>query len=361
MLGFLRRELILGIDIGDHSIKAVEMKVGDERPLIVSAGFIAMDISAEREGEMTRALKELLGAMRPKSKRAVTDIPSSDEMVVMRTLFIPEPLPEMDEGRIEEATRDEVEQQDYIPYPVDDALISSDLLGEATVDGQKGVEIFFVAAPKELPERRARMLKKLGIQTLAIDVDVLALARLIGWMGIASEEDVAVVDIGASKTSVFFYHEGKPVFYPHIPLGGNELTEEIVRELDVEWEEAERMKLELEGETARGVLVGSRVKEAIVRAMERPQGLLQSLRNLFEHYTADLPPPQRVILTGGSSQLPFMEELLSKSLDLSVERISYLELFDVDEGCKREIIKANQPLFATAVGLALKKALRGRR
>ncbi|RKY04531.1 hypothetical protein DRP77_03565 [Candidatus Poribacteria bacterium] len=358
MLGFLRRDLILGIDIGDHSIKAVELRVGGERPVIVNAGLIAMDISAEREGEMMRALKELLGAMKPKAKRAITDIPSSDEMVIMRTLFIPEATPEMSEEQIEEATRSEVEQQDYIPYPVDNALISSDLLGEATVDGQKGVEVFFVAVHKELPEARARMLKKLGIQPLAIDVDVLALARLIGWMGIPSEEDVAVVDIGATKTSVFFYHDGKPIFYPHIPHGGNELTEEIVRELDVEWSEAERMKLELDGETAREVLVGSRVKEAIMRAMERPQGLLQALRNLFEHYTADLPAPQKVILTGGSSQLPFIDDLLLTKLDLPVERVSYLDLFDVDDRCDREMIKANQPLFATAVGLALKPALR---
>jgi len=246
-----------------------------------------------------------------------------------------------------EATRSEVEEQDYLPYPIDKALVSSDLLGRVTMEGEKGIEVFFVAVHKELPEERARMLRKLGLRVLAIDVDSLALARLIGMMRIASdEENVAVADMGASKTSLFFYLRGYPLFYPHIPIGGVKLTEEISRRLNVKWAEAERMKEELNDE---------RVKEALISAMKRPDGLIQSLKSRFEYHMADYPPPQRVILTGGLSQLPFMVELLSSELSLPVERIRYLDRFDLDrrgEGVK-EVVD-NQALFATAIGLALK-------
>jgi type IV pilus assembly protein PilM len=345
LLGFGRRS-VLGIDIGAHSIKMVEMRVDGEKPLITRAEYVSMDISLEREGEIQRAMKDLIEIAKPRSRKAVTDIPSSDEMVVMRTLFIPDVTSDMSDEEITETTKSEVEEQDYIPYPIDNALISSDLLGETTVNGERGMEIFFVAVHKGLSEERALLLRRFGIQTLAIDVDVLALARLIGNMEtLSDEESIAVIDMGASKSSIFFYLQGKPIFYPHIPGGGNELTEEISREFQVEWDEAERMKIELDDP----------VVEAVLRAaMERPQGLVQALRGCFEYYMADYPAPTKVILTGGTAQSPFMEEFLSSKLELPVERINYLDQFKLDEERDLKPLEDNQALFATAIGLALK-------
>ncbi len=346
MLSLFRRGLILGVDIGGHTIKVVEMRIDGEKPMITNIGFITMDLSAEKESEIERALKELLNFMKPKAKRAITDIPSSDEMVIMRTLFMPELTPDMSDEEISETTKSELEEQDYIPYPIDNALISSDLLGETSLNGERGMEIFFVAAHKELSGNRARILKKFGVQTLAIDVDVLALARLIGRMEIISDdESIAVIDMGASKSSVFFYFQGKPIFYPHIPRGGNDLTEEISREFQVEWDEAERMKIELDN---------PRVEDVLISTIQKPQGLLHSLRGCLEYYMADYPAPTRVILAGGTAQLPFMEELLSERLGLPSKRIEYLDQFELGDSVALKNLKDNQALFATSIGLALK-------
>lgn len=346
-LPFLDRKAVIGIDIGSHSIKMVEMRIEKDKPAITGAGYVRMDLSLEREGEIQRRLKELLSLVKPSTTRCIADISSSDEMVIMRTMFIPEVSPDMSDEEMIETTRSEVEEQDYLPYPIEKALVSSDLLGRVTSEGEKGVEVFFVAVHKGLPEGRARMMRKLGLRVLAIDVDVLALARLIGMTGIASDkENVAVVDVGDSKTSLFFYLKGRPIFYPHIPIGGRELTEEISRRLDVKWEEAERLKKELKDE---------RVRETLISALMRNQGLIQSLKSRFEYHMADYPPPERVILTGGTSQLPFMEGLLSSELSLPVERIKYMDRLDPGRRVEElKVLTDNQALFAIAAGLALK-------
>jgi len=378
---------ILGLDIGSHSIKLVEVKHTRGGPIITCAKAIAI----AHEGEVTyndisRALRKLLNMSKVRSKYVITALSSAEEQVIMRTIFMPEMTATVSYDAVRAGARFQAEEQSYIPYDIDYAVMNFDIIGEATVDEVEGLEVFFISAHRDLIGSRVQLLREVGLTPIAIDIDILAIARLLGFTEqIQEDNDIAIIDIGASKASVCFYQHGKPYIYPHIPTAGDNLTSELSHRLQISWKKAEEekklqgsfknfpqaesikfsLKTEVEaslnananGADSTGLRehTADEVFDILQRALEKNEGLCPLLQSRFEYYEADFPKPTKIITTGGTSQLASLDEFLASRLSIPVERISYLEKIPVDAKGDVSEIKDNEPLFTTAVGLALKK------
>jgi type IV pilus assembly protein PilM len=303
----------------------------------------------------------------------------------------------------------EAEVQARIPFPADVAVTDCNVLEEKTRGRSRGLEVFFVAVHRDLIDIRFQLLRSVGLIPIAIDVDFLALARLLGFTNqIPDDEDIAIIDIGAFKTSVRFYQHGKLHLYTHVPVAGDILTDEVSQQLKISWEEAEERKKKAgcgiptptppeEGKEVQNAEVGNSVisepeeqprlrqdvpledpaTEVIQWALEGGQGLYPQLQSRFDFYEADFPDfkPSKIFSAGGTSQLPGLNNFLASRLLIPVENVSYLESpalrapenRDIPEDRRLRLtvdakgdvseIKNNEPLFATAVGLALKKKL----
>lgn len=387
MVGLFSRS-ILGLDIGSHSIKLVEINRTRGGPIITCAKAVSMAHEEEAtDAEISKSLRKLLDMSKVRSKRVITAVSSAEELVIMHSIFMPEMTADVSEDALRTGARFEAEEQEYIPYDIDYALMSFDVIGEATVDDEQGLDVFFVSAHRELIKNRIQLLREAGLIPIAIDIDILAIARLLGFAEqIHDDEDIAIIDIGASKTSLCFYQHGKPYPYPPIPTAGDALTSELSQQLQISWKRAEEYK-KLKGtfrkpeeknltspfKTEFAVSLNSYpndedsmeskeytsdgVFDVIQSALEKNDGLYPQLQSRFEYYEADFTKPSKIIASGGTCQLASLDEFIASRLSISVEKISYLEKIPVDAKGDVSDIEGNEPLFATAVGLALKRKL----
>ena len=398
-MGLFNQDTILGLDIGSHSIKLAEVKHTREGAVITCAKAIQISREQEKDTEyiadiaIADALRELIDKSTLRSKRVVTAVSSAleEQVTILSSFFIPELIPDLPKEDIKTNVMMEAEVQARIPFPADFAVADCNILEETTFEGKKGLEVFFVAVHRDLIDSQFRLLRSVGLIPIAIDVDFLALARLLGFTNqILDHGNVAIIDIGASKTSVGFYQNGKLRLYPHVPVAGDYLTDEVSKQLSVDWEEAEELKknehpaLGAESDNSvsnHGSLsavsaqagtegkeedislheeqLSTETSEVIQWALDHEPRLCSQLQSRFDYYEADFPnfKPSKILAAGGTSQLPNLDELLTSRFSIPVESVSYLENIPVDAKGDVSEIKGNEPLFATAVGLALKKNL----
>jgi type IV pilus assembly protein PilM len=132
-----------------------------------------------------------------------------------------------------------------------------------------------------------------------------------------------------------------------MPLGGADSTEALADHLSISHDEAEALKLDL----GRGV--GSAESQRVLR--ERVNELVEEIRGSLDYYTSsdDGEPLSEVILTGGGSLTPGLQEELEKALRTRVRRAMPFEDLDVSKsGLTEEQLEQVEPVAATAVGLA---------
>lgn len=346
---------VLGIDVGFHSIKIVELKsTGKGYQVTASA------IARKPEGETEEALGSIIGGMLKDAKihtrHAITSISRAmDERVIIKPITMPSITADISKEELREAVKFEAVHQEYIPYEVEGAMIDCHVLGEKSVEGEKGLEILLVAAPLEILENRAISLIAAGLIPIAIDIDFFALIRLLVYTGaVTKDQNTAIIDMGSSQTSIGFLQQGRFHIYPEIQMGSNEIDSEIARSKQISKEEAEQLKYKQELFTSEDQQ-NWRASDDIRDALESRQGLLTQIQNRFFAYESEMPDSKlsKVIFTGGGSQVINFDKYLQSQLQIPIERTSYSDKILMQS--KKEMpIQTNEATFTTAVGLSLK-------
>ena len=187
-----------------------------------------------------------------------------------------------------------------------------------------------------------------------------------GARAVLAADEMAIgttyVEMGGATTSVAVYHEGKLVFADVIPLGGQHITNDLARGLSTHIAHAERLKT-LQGSVLPGLyderdtvpvpLIGERGVDSVQSVpRSRLVGIIRPrLEEIFEMLrdrlqasaVADL-ACQRVVLSGGASQLPGLRELAAQTLGCQVR-------LGVPQALKGMPEIAVKPAFATVTGL----------
>jgi type IV pilus assembly protein PilM len=356
---FRRRTSSIGVDVGSNSIKVVELEYTSKGPLILNAGMSKplADSSAETAGT---ALAELVERRKFRSKRAIAAVSAaSGELVIERFMFMEHATADIKEAELKERVKWEAIAQEYIPYSTDEAIIDCHIIGERTEGNIPGLQVFLVAVHRDLIKERVDILQTAGLAPIAIETDFSSVLGLINHMNLfPDDEDVAVIDIGATKTFIGIIHHRQLAFHRVIAIAGNHITSQIERRLRVSGDEAEDYKLteDLFEKIPDGAGEIWRAASPIEQVIEERQGLFPQIRQCFDFYEADVPNAKlsKVFLSGGTSQLQNFDNFLSHRLTIPVENVHFLDyIFVADKGDASEI-EEKEPIFATAGGLALK-------
>lgn len=173
----------------------------------------------------------------------------------------------------------------------------------------------------------------LEVDTLVVSPFASALACLV-----QDERDLGTtcIDLGGGTTSFAVYFDGGLVHADVIPIGGMHMTNDIARGLSTPLDEAERMKalhgcvipssaddaemvtVPLIGEERNGA--ASQVPRSMLVGIVRPRAeeILEMVRDRLRDSGLDKVIGQRVVLTGGASQLAGMAELAGDVLGRQV-------------------------------------------
>jgi general secretion pathway protein L len=236
----------VGLDIGQTGLKAVRFRRRLSGRETIDYFQHPMPFARPEDLEPAKRARSLRGFLWQyglyATDRLVTAIPCQDLFV--RTLS----FPFKDSSKLAQIVPFEVEN--LIPMPLEDLAIGSlvlppGLTSEGTPRESKSAEVLVTAAPKDKLAEHLRFLAQAEVEPSAINVDALALFSVTQYLrseGAHVPPDLAIIDVGASKTTLCLVHEGRPVVLRTILWGGNHLTHALAVRHACSFAEAERRK-----------------------------------------------------------------------------------------------------------------------
>lgn len=353
----------VGLDVGTSAVRAAEIRPG-RPPTVARFGQVLLPRGAVRNGivEDAGAVAQAIGALwkRAGFKSRLVRVGLSNDQVVTRQIELPAMPREDVAGAIM------FEGQDYIPIPLDDAVVDFEVMEETIgPEGEPLQRVMVVAATRAMVNGLLGAISLAKLQPDAVELNAYPLVRsLAGESAIATDAE-AVIDVGAGITDVVVHHGGRIKFARPLPSGGDDFTAQIAEALDLEWDEAENLKLRAAPALARRF--GStdtdldededpdiaQAAEALVPLINR---FAEEIRGSLDYYDAqpDSFPLARARMAGGGSLLPGLSERIRDLTKIDVEmgysfsavRVGKVKLEPAQ-------IEAAQPFLAVAVGLAL--------
>src|SRR5687768_16061516 len=336
---------VIGLDIGTRAVRVAEVEPGP-RPVLRAFGQVDLPAGAVENGEVVdvdvvaEAIRRVWKETGLRGRTARVGVATS--RLVVRTIDLPAVPDEELAGSLE------FQVQDYIPIPLDQAILDFHVLER--VDGEDGepvVRILLAAAPRETVNALLAAVDAAGIT--AIGVDLLPLALIRGLRPVAGEPGLAeaIVSVGAHVTTVVVHEAGLPKVVRIVAAGGDSVTESIVQGLGVTPEEAEAGKRDL------GVDGDGAVRAAVEAGLSEITGPIHGSLDYYLNQH-DVAPLHKVLLTGGGSLTAGLAETLATSLGLAVEQARPRETIDVGEvGIPEDEISEFGPYLPVAIGLAL--------
>ncbi|MBI4556917.1 MAG: type IV pilus assembly protein PilM [Candidatus Hydrogenedentes bacterium] len=233
---FSRPSKSVGIDIGSHSVKAVQMSKSGGRFRIDQVGYSVVDrnqVNVDPVAAQASAVREALRAIPTAQSLLVGALPA-------QTVVIRYPrLPDMPSNEIDQAVQNEAGQN--IPYDLEEVWLDWALLDTVSEGEKKLLKILLVAAKHEQIESRVQIAQSAEIEYSILGVDSLALAdaaECCDFLG--AEESVALVNLGASSTSIHFTKDGISNFIRDVSWGARDLVQAISKARRCEYAEAEQ-------------------------------------------------------------------------------------------------------------------------
>ena len=177
----------------------------------------------------------------------------------------------------------------------------------------------------------------------------------------------ACIDFGGGATTVSIFLKKHMIFADSVRMGGDLVTNDISQGLQVATSMAERIKtfhggvmatgmddremIEIGGDTGDFDHDRRRVSRSELIGVMRPrvEEILEEVRVRLDGAGFDHLPGQRIVLTGGGSQIPGLEGLASRILGQQVRLGKPLRIQGLPQA-------ATGPAFASSVGLALHAA-----
>jgi type IV pilus assembly protein PilM len=361
----------IGIDIGSHSIKVVQLAPTRNGYVVNCAGSTPTPVDAIKQGvvddrlAVAEALRSLLDTLRITTPWAVAAV--AGPTVVVRQVS----LPMMPEGQLRKSIN--WEARNHISFPVEDSTVSFQILGTTTVDGTPQMDVMLVATPRELVDSRVEALEQAGLEPIAVELEPFALMRTaleLPLRGEYPQETVALVSIGGTYTHISIVSNGQFVLSRSVTVAGDSFTAAIASALGVDTAQAEEIKttearaVSSEEERAQLSPIGQQASRALDPQLEE---LVREIRRSFAFYDYQQTPGgstadsvSRIILTGGSANLPGLADCMNDQLSIRVETLDMFDKDVVQVPDNEDELHTQRSLLSTAFGLALRESMLGR-
>jgi len=365
-MAFLRGRSILGVDIGANAVKVVEVRHRGGRPMVVNAGFREIDIRRRRDGlpdrEATVAtLRDLLYENGIKTREAIVLLQGPS------AAFFRLHLPNLPAKELKRAVRWEAARQS--PFPLDQAIVSSQILKEVTDrDGLQQKAFLACAVEEPFAMERVALLKEAGLTPVGMRTAPQALWQLAGHHPQVPPDQLTVLlDLGAQMGTLAFFRRGELQFAREIATAGAAITEALTGavatergKIQLDLYQAEKLKRRYGvPEEDDEFLLEEGISAGQLRAMIRPalERLLLEIQRSFsffaDHYGGT--SVGSVLLSGGTARLKNLAPFLAHRLGVRVEPLNPFAGVEVDPSLRREGLPEVAPRLAIPVGLALER------
>ncbi len=346
-LPFISREqLVVGLDIGSHAVKVCHLKRTDSGYSVINLGSAMIPEGAVDDGTLNdpeavgAVISNLFKNLKIKNKKVGISISGYSVIVKKVNLAV------MDEEKLEKHIMLEAEQ--YIPFDIDDVYLDFQDL-KTNTEGNERTDVMLVAAKKEIVDDYLEMLRNLNLQPLIVDVDGFALENTYEH-NFPKSENVALVDIGSSKMNINILSDGISVVARDIVVGSRQLTDQIQRTFDIDFDEAEALKL---GHIPAGDKQGEIEN---IFSSTCTQWVLE-IKKAIDLYHSNHPdkPLAKLALSGGGAKVAGLQEFLESETSLPVELFNPFDNMHANnKQIDPEYLERIGPEMAIATGIAIR-------
>ncbi len=348
----------VGLDIGTNAVRAAVVNSGKGAPTLQRYGEVALPPGAVIGGEIVDedlvqgALNRLWKTAKLPKKRVILGI--ANQRVIVRRVD----LPYMAEDELAESLA--FQAQEYIPIPIEDAILDFNPLEEFTTpDGEPMLSVLVVAAQKQMAADVLGVVQGVGIKPMAVDLQAFALVRVLfgGDLNLGTAPQ-AIVNIGAGLTQVVIVKGGSVRFLRIVSVAGEDFTRALVDGMGMDAAQAQQAKRRV-GVAIEGTPSGGEGDDqARLLLTNQADALIEEIRSSVDYYLSQATDGgiQRLYVAGNGARLPHLVNRLGRSLNVEVSPIRMLDGDRLTVGkvglSEAELAQA-QPVLPVPVGLAL--------
>lgn len=348
LFGKRKATQVLGLDISSTTVKLLELSYTGGRYRVESYAVSSLPQDAVIEKSVndvegvSNAIRAVVAQSRTKLKNVAAAVAGSS--VITKLIDMPRGLSE-DDMEIQLT----LEADQYIPYPLEEVAIDFEVQGPAP-DRDNQVEVLLAACRRETIESRVEAIEGSELIPKIMDVEAYAMERAFSLvrnqLDLDADSTVAIVDIGATMTTLSVLHDGQTIYTREQLFGGKQLTDEIMRRYGLPLEEAGLAKKQggLPDDYEPEVL--EPFKEAVVQQVARS---LQFFFSSSQYNDVD-----HIILAGGVSSMEGLEELVREKLGTPTSVANPFAQMSISPRVNAVALSTDAPAMMIACGLALR-------
>lgn len=340
---------IVGLDLGSNNFRAVELERKKNGFVVTKFGEYEnpkLNLQSEEAGDIdvySTALKDFFSETGFNTPEVVVSL--NEVHVYMRNIT----LPKMGDSELKNSIAYEAEQ--YIPLPVSEVNLSYQPLDTDVVEEGK-MSVQLVAAKKAILDKYVGILKKAKMVPRAIEPETLALGRVLGDTK-EMPMGTIILDMGFKRTLIIIAYYGYVRFTRNLAVGGDVITRAIQQGLSLDYNQADEYKKVYGMDQNQ---VEGKIYEVVKPIVDN---IITEVRRASLFFTKQNPGAnmKRVILAGGTAQMPGVLSYMAANLDLEVELANPFRNLEISPKLdnQRAVLIEKGPIFSTPVGLALKE------
>jgi type IV pilus assembly protein PilM len=342
---------LIGADLSSSSIKMVELtEAGRGLYRVERYAIEPLPRDTVVEGNINN-LDAVSDALKRCHKRLGTSIKNvalalPNAAVISKRILVPA-------GQTEEELEMQVETEanQYIPFSLDEVNLDFQVLGPAP-NNPDDVEVLIAASRKEKIEDRVAAAEAAGLKPTVMDVDLYAAQAAFELMAPDAEEEnkdenIAVVDVGASIMTVNVLRNGQSIYLREQPFGGNELSQEIQNKFGLSGDEAEVAK--------RDGGLPPEYETDVLQPFVDKMGL--EIARALHFFFSSTPYNQvaQLVLAGGCAAIPGVAESVNRRTQVSTIIANPFLHMDISPRVKVKSLTQDAPSLMVATGLALRR------
>ena len=339
---------LVGVDISSTAVKLLQLSRAGNlyrvehyavEPLPPNAVVEKNIVEVEAVGD---AIKRAVARSGTRAKHAVAAVAGSSVI----TKMIPMPA-DLDEDELEAQV--ELEAVNYVPYPIEEVNLDFEVLGPMP-NTPDTVQVLLAASRSENVEVRASALELGGLIPRVMDVEAFAIenafALLADQLSAPRDGLVALIDSGATMTTLNVLRNGRTIYSREQVFGGKQLTDEVMRRYGLSYEEAGLAKRQGGLPESYQAEVLEPFKEAMVQQVSR---LLQ-----FFYAGSEFNRVDQIVLAGGCASIPGIGPMVEEQLGVPTLIANPLANMTLGPRVQAHALAQDAPALMIACGLALR-------
>lgn len=338
--------LFLGIDIGNSSLKMVELRKKNHQIYLSNYAF-SENISevnftkVEDVNYLAQAINKVKKDAGITSNKVTASLPT---FAVFSSIIN---ISNADKKGLAAAVNEEAIK--VIPLPLEEMILGWKIIPDK--DGKtptKGnLRVFLTGSPKKLVRKYLDIFKAAGLTLSSLETETFSLVRsLIG----DDKSTVMIVEIGANSTNLSIVKESIPVLNRSLGVCSSTTTKTLAEKLELTYAQAEQFKFDLS--VSLNPDNHEELPQLIIKTLEPIVTEIQYMLDFF--YSQNNSPVEKIILSGGGALLLNLADYLSKRLNLKViigdpwHRVRYAPEL-------KPVLNEIGPRLAVAIGLAMRE------